>query len=318
MSFNHISAAVAAVMLCIPSLMLAVDSPAHDYVIPNETYGDGSDITGQPVVVEPVEEVVNEQFINIESNRERKEVTEIITAGYKPWLKVGMNGKLKCDLLPVSPSLKISMEHDKSLYMSVRAPFVGEVFRIEFENERLLIVNKSKKRYNRIESEKVKQFLSPLQSLMLGRVVVFGEGELSQSNCKRLDFVKAVNVDDNRLQSYMLYSDLDTDGLMLCYILTPQGQLSSISLLVRNDLLAEITDDVQYADLPDDYTGVFTIAVSYDDDGDAVAEILLEVSKYNFEAVVEMDKPEYGASLMNPLELSDKYKEVKLKEVLKF
>mgnify|MGYP002908447808 FL=1 len=49
-----------------------------------------------------------------------------LAASYTPWSSVQLDGKLRMDKLPVSPSVRIYMEKGKKLYISVRAPFVGD------------------------------------------------------------------------------------------------------------------------------------------------------------------------------------------------
>lgn len=66
---------------------------------------------------------------------------------YVPWQSAELQGKLKMQGLPLSPSLKIFMIRDSLISISVRAPFVGEAGRLELTPDSILAVNKMKKTF---------------------------------------------------------------------------------------------------------------------------------------------------------------------------
>ena len=68
---------------------------------------------------------------------------------YSNWGSVELNGKFRCSLLPISATVKIYMKKDKEIMASVRAPFVGEVARVEVAEDSVLIVNKMKQQPNK-------------------------------------------------------------------------------------------------------------------------------------------------------------------------
>lgn len=109
-------------------------------------------------------------------------VIEKIANGYPAWKNTDFSGKFHMDGLPLSPTVKIYMEHDSLIQISLRAPLVGEVGRLELSNDRLLCVNKMKKVYVD-ESPKglfemYPSAISDFQSILLARVVLLGQGEL--------------------------------------------------------------------------------------------------------------------------------------------
>ncbi len=112
-------------------------------------------------------------------------VTDIL-ARYVPWTKVTFEGKIRSSALPVSPTVKIYAENSAYLQISLRAPFLGELGRVEVRTDSCLLVNKWKKTYclesMRHINEMYPGVLGDLQSLLLGRIVIPGSGELSLDN----------------------------------------------------------------------------------------------------------------------------------------
>lgn len=69
----------------------------------------------------------------------------IIISSYTPWQSVELNGKLQMERLPLTPSVRIYMEYKQKIFISVRAPFVGEVGRVEIDSTQVVAVNRLKK-----------------------------------------------------------------------------------------------------------------------------------------------------------------------------
>ncbi|MDE5551838.1 MAG: DUF4292 domain-containing protein, partial [Muribaculaceae bacterium] len=82
------------------------------------------------------------------SKKEVKGLVENITADYKEWNKAALNCKLKADMLPIAVSMRITMERDKSLFVSLRVPLFGEVARVEMTPGNVLVINKKNKTYH--------------------------------------------------------------------------------------------------------------------------------------------------------------------------
>ncbi|MFG6425810.1 DUF4292 domain-containing protein [Lepagella muris] len=126
----------------------------------------------------------------LDSSR-RSEVVDSIVAQWNEWETVSINGKLRMPGLPLSPSVKIYMERDSAVLISLRAPLMGEVGRAEIYADSLLVVNKMKKTY---VAEPLTGFmanypisLSDVQNLLLGRPVVVGEGLLSSGSPESIE-----------------------------------------------------------------------------------------------------------------------------------
>lgn len=84
---------------------------------------------------------------NIVDADERLLAVDSITASWEAWTSVGISGKFRMAGLPLSPSVKIYMVRDSSIFISLRAPLVGEVGRAEIADSTLLVVNKMNKTY---------------------------------------------------------------------------------------------------------------------------------------------------------------------------
>ena len=112
-------------------------------------------------------------------------VDEMIS-GYKSWSRVELSGKLLMDRLPLRPTVKVYMEKDVCVRISVRAPFIGEAGRLEISGNNILGVNKLKKVY---VSEDISDIAGGLpltvgniQDILLARVFIVGSGTLSLQN----------------------------------------------------------------------------------------------------------------------------------------
>ncbi len=69
--------------------------------------------------------------------------TDSIIANYDAdWTDLSMQGKLTFDGLPMSASVKIYMKRGESIILSARAPFIGEVARVEATPDSIVFINK--------------------------------------------------------------------------------------------------------------------------------------------------------------------------------
>lgn len=118
-------------------------------------------------------------------------VIDNIVESYTPWQSVEFSGRLKCDRLPLSPSVKMYMVRDSLLQISVRAPLLGEVGRLNVTRDEVLVVNKMRRVYCSEPAESLFELwpsmLSDLQSVFLARVAVLGSGELDAKNSAVVD-----------------------------------------------------------------------------------------------------------------------------------
>lgn len=118
---------------------------------------------------------------------DQTEFLNSVTESYTSWQSVELNGKLHMDRLPVSPGLKIYMERGQSIYISVRAPFLGEIGRLELHESGLTAVNKLKKVYvsedlSRLKDKIPAMAIENIQDLLIARAFIAGHGTLSPAN----------------------------------------------------------------------------------------------------------------------------------------
>lgn len=73
--------------------------------------------------------------------------SEILLPEYEPWEVVSIEGKLKMQGLPLTPSLKIFMQRDSLVDISLRAAFMGEVGKLVLTTDSVKVINKMKKTY---------------------------------------------------------------------------------------------------------------------------------------------------------------------------
>ena len=142
----------------------------------------------------PVEETtisVDETSFPQDDMQEDSEIIELEWPEYDQWEVVSLKGKLRMRGLPVSPSVKIFMQRDSIIDISLSAPFVGEVGRALITPDSIWAVNKMSKTYvseatpkpsvNRdfynspqISLNKGALGISELQNLLLGRFFLPG------------------------------------------------------------------------------------------------------------------------------------------------
>lgn len=229
---------------------------------------------------------------------EKKEALEAITSGYSEWGSVELNGKLSLDMLPIDPSVKIHMQRSKRLMVSVRAPFVGEVARIEADPDSVTAVYRLKKVYCREPiaglSERFAVTLSDLQDILLARVFIAGRGTLSARTARYCDIYGA----DGGGWLVVPRGDLDEELFTYGFSTDADG---------RETLLA-IQALAAGASLMIDYSCR---------GGRTLLETNLYVDDRNIRASLQLDAPKWGAKAMSPFVPDHNYRRVGLREFVR-
>ena len=229
----------------------------------------------------------------------RHAVVDSIISPWNDWEQVTINGKLKMAGLPVTPSVKICMQRDSSIYISLRAPFVGEVGRAEITDSTALVVNKMKKVYVEESLEKVFSFypggISDLQNLFLGRVALPGLGQLSHDIEEGLEIYS----ENDSTYSMVVTEENSIPGVNYGYVF--DSGYWPVALLV----LPVATPDV-----------AVTIAYEYFENGYDMS-FLYQSEKKNIKATLEFDEPDWEGRPFDRIKLNSKYKRVELKDFLK-
>ncbi len=129
------------------------------------------------------------------SPKETKSVLDAVASRYTPWYEVMLDGKLSMKGLPIDPSAKIYMLRDKQVIISVRAPIMGEVARIEITDTDVVMANRLKKIYSGVPTDrflsKVDMTVGDVQDILMGRIFVMGQGVLGNGNADSMVVTEA-------------------------------------------------------------------------------------------------------------------------------
>ena len=217
---------------------------------------------------------------------------------YKDWNTARISGKLRLESLPVTPSLKIYMKKGSDLSISASAVFVGEVFRLDLTKDSLFIVNKMKKVYCQESADKLKEIYptacEELQSILLGRMIVPGNGEFSAANIEKT----AIEMENEIRKVIPNIGDLPI-SFALYYLLDRNGRLSD--LVVEGDRGKEL------------------VALSYDWKGNGGVDISTVIKKKGtaVDVELELDAPKWGGEPLTPCRLGKGYKRISLQDFFK-
>lgn len=242
------------------------------------------------------------------SAKERNNVVKEITGNYKNWNAAAWQAGVKADVLPLTVTMKVYMKRGELTMISLRAPIMGEVVRIEVDKEKVLFINKMKKRYWEKPIAEIDSILpdaqQTLQSLLLGRVVIIGSGELSKKNVSMTDIY-----------------EMPDGGLLIVPNLPEELESGAYGYAVNN--AGEITDIVLTGG-GNEVTGKkignmsMAVDVEYGSRGDADAIVSLNYDKINLNATIDAGAIEWGAKPFARFNLTNSYKKSSLKDCIKF
>lgn len=236
-------------------------------------------------------------------SRQRHNVVKIISSNYDDWDRCSVSGKVKASGLMVSPTLKIYMERDKSLTISVRVPFIGEAARIEADSDSILLVNKMKKVYSSFPLKDLgvtEPVIGQLQSLLLGHPVVAGYGEVNEQTEELVDIFTAPG------GGYSLIPIESVQFQDVAY-----GYLISKSGLIESLLISPGTTQAADGD------NMFTINFDHSRGGMTAS---CELQRKGGKAVsfrLELGNPDYSASLPKQFVPGTGFRKVTLNEFMK-
>lgn len=229
------------------------------------------------------------------SKKEARQALQLIEDTDSEWEFVELSGKLRLDDAPVSPSLKIYMEAGRRLDISVRVPLMGEVGRIQATADSLLLVNKMKKLYWSGSMEEVTREypggIGILQSVLLGRTVIFGEGPADTGMASMLSFYP----DDEEGWLLMPKDRYQPRGARYGYVIQSDGRPAA--------LVVELEDSEDFLQL--DYT--WKKESKYDID------VMAAFGTKTFETQLRIDAPKWEGNPMPLVNLDKKYREVDIK-----
>lgn len=184
--------------------------------------------------------VVSLNFVIIKAqdpleDKMQNEAILTILQNYSNWETVQINGKMKTDLIPmgIKPSIKIYMQRDKRIQLSIRASLFGEVGRADVWGDSIMLINKMKRTYCK---SSIKQTLgsfpatvNDLQSLLLGRIALLGYGQFDVGSANM------VNIYGNDGNGWMVvpFNEYQPSGAEYGFLTLASGILTA--LVVNTD-----------------------------------------------------------------------------------
>lgn len=223
-------------------------------------------------------------------------VIQDIIRSYQPWTSVEFSGKAHSDKLPLSPTVKMYMVRDSLIQISLRAPLIGEVGRLDLTCDRLTIVNKMSRTYCQEPAAKLidlyPSILSDVQSLFLARVVVLGSGELSNDNSVMVD------TEDDGNGDWMVIPNV-SEGVIpfnYGYLVSPASRTKAFLGTIPNQ-------------------GSVEIIYSYPGRG-MTMDVSVNAKGKKTDVELELNSVKWGGSAMAPIKLTN-YRQVSVKEFLK-
>lgn len=235
---------------------------------------------------------------SVYANPEEMIMADAILSRYIPWTNVEFNGKVRMSSgLPISPTVKMYMEHDNLIQLSVRVPFMGEIARLELDRDSVLIINKYNRNYCKESTSKIAAtypgFITSIQNLFLGRIQLFGIGELDASNIKEMNFQNAGG------NEWIVYpKEMPGDGkLQYGYVVTSNGRTKSL-----------------YAQ-PGGRQESLLLNYNYPGSGMSM-DIMVDTNKRKMSGTLEFNTVRWGGERMSPLNLTT-YQRLGIKDFIK-
>lgn len=224
----------------------------------------------------------------------------IISAYDADWTDLSMQGKLSFDGLPMSVSVKVYMKRGESIILSARAPFLGEVARVEVNRDSITLINKHTRCYNVQPFSGLnvdrRAYLCDLQDLLLGQVAFPGYGRLTQDNAMLSQWMALPT------SEALIYPgvDLQTEGTEYGFVMDSEcWQLRSFVLMLQK---TGVVIETKYL---------------YGEKGWTLGlEISLPKKKMGGE--VQLSYPDYEAAPLEFSNLGGKYRKVDFKQLMKF
>ena len=232
------------------------------------------------------------------SKVEKDEIISSIINGYSNWGRVSLTGKLTSSMLPATATVKVYMEKDKLTLISVAAPLLGEVARIELDKDYLLVVNKWSKKYVTVATSDIERIYpgvqADLQNLLLGRITIMGKGSLTKRTGEDVD-VYDIGQGDMMIVPSVKYQP---EGASYAYVVSGPETLLSQFLMLTEDGENEMT-------------------CYFDWKGNAMTmEFMGYTSSFGFEGKIAFGDPSWGAKPMDRFELTSKYSLSTLRGIL--
>lgn len=220
---------------------------------------------------------------------EKTLVVDSIVSHWQEWESIGISGKFKMAGLPLNPGVKIFMQRDSSIFISLRAPLLGEVGRAEIADSTILVVNKMNKTYVEEPIDKALAYypggVSDLQDLILGRLVIPGYGLLNHELADKVDIYH----ENNGTFTLVATRETAIPGFNYGYMLTPEWLTGAMMVL-----------PVGHPDI------AVVLSYEYFQKGYDI-DFVYQSEKKNYRATLELELPEYDVRGFDRIKLNNKF-----------
>lgn len=237
----------------------------------------------------------------------KEDMLNAVLPGYTSWKTAELSGKLRLESLPISPSVKIYMRKDSLISITVRASFLGEVGRIQLTRDSLLAINRMKRVYCQESLGDIKyeypKFIGDIQAFLLGRVVVFKSGQLSEKNADFVDInvakTDSVVMEDKSWTLTFPKNRTEYDEFGYEYLVNGTGRMSNICAELQ-PLDVKLRIEFNYPDSRTDMTVMY-----------------MKEEELRFMANLLFDAPRWDASAPAPVKINNKYRQVSISQFMK-
>ena len=230
--------------------------------------------------------------------KEKEKIIDTIVKDYSNWGRVSLTGKLSSPMLPATATVKVFMEKNKLTLISVAAPLLGEVARIELDSDYLLVVNKWSKKYVKVQTADLERIYpgaqSDLQNLLLGRITVMGKGSLGKRSGDDVE-IYDIGQGDMMIVANEKYQP---EGASYAYVVGGVEYLLS-----------------QFIMLTDNGGNELNCYFDWTSDGMAM-EFIGYSDKFSLEGKITFGAPAWGAKPIDRIELTSKYSETSIRNIL--
>lgn len=237
----------------------------------------------------------------------KEDMLNAVLPGYTSWKTAELSGKLRLESLPISPTVKIYMRKDSLISITVRASFLGEVGRIQLTRDSLLAINRMKRVYCQESLGDIKyeypKFIGDIQAFLLGRVVVFKSGQLSEKNADFVDInvveTDSVVMEDKSWTLTFPKNRTEYDEFGYEYLVNGTGRMSNICAELQ-PLDVKLRIEFNYPDSRTDMTVMY-----------------MKEEELRFMVNLLFDAPRWDASAPASVKINNKYRQVSISQFMK-
>lgn len=229
----------------------------------------------------------------------KAEAAGLVAAHNTDWEHVTLSGKFRMAGLPVTPSLRIYMQRDSLVMLSLRAPLMGEVGRAEITDSTITVIDKMHRVYATDSLDRVLAHypggIADLQQLLLGRIVIPGQGTLDPEQ------TEAVEIYDGQEGNFTVVAaeGYEPEEYAWGYMVNADGNPNALMVLPL------MKDDT-------------AVVLQYEWPGEGCDMTLEWVTPdKSRRATLELNAPDWNGKPFDRLKLGDKYREVTFDQLVK-